>query len=637
MFDDFHFIRPLWLLLLPLAVLIVYLLWHKKLKSHQWLGYIEESMLSHLILGEAKARPKWLLCGLLLAWALLSFALAGPSWQKVEQQQYINQQPLVVVVDLSPSMLVEDIKPSRLIKMRFKLIDLLKARNEGLTALVVYAGDSHILAPLSDDTATLVSLVPTLSPQVMPISGSNVEEAISQSIELLTDQGFQSASIVVFTDGITEQAQSNIDSLLKDKSISLSILGVGTAQGAPIPISSDSFAKDEQGNIVLAKLNESQLRSMAAKHNGIYSALTLSNDDIEAVLAVVNSEASYYQQQEVNSSMDQWQDMGQWLLLLLLPLSLVAFRKGVLLQIMLCALLVIPVFMPQQAMAMQWQQLWQTDNQRAAKAFEQQQYREAAQTFTDQAWQGVAQYKAEDLSGAAAAFAGQKTADGWYNLANTLAKQGKLEEAIKSYDEALKLEATMQDAIDNKALVSELLKQQQEQKQRSDQDQNQDQNQDQKQSQNQDQNQDQKQSQNQDQSKNQNQDQKQSQSQDQSKNQDQNQHKDKQASDNTKQTQSSKENIDDLKQQQREQEQQALAEKNNRQNEEAATEQSAQSEISQSAALQDALDKEQLDNWLGQLPEDASRLMRNKFNYELQQKREAYRNGQWQPVEEQRW
>jgi Ca-activated chloride channel family protein len=630
MFDDFHFIRPLWLVLLPLAALVVYLLWHSKLKSQQWLGYIDASMLSHLLLGDAQTRPKWLLSGLLLAWVILSVSLAGPSWQKIEQPQYSKQQPLVVVVDLSPSMLVEDITPSRLIRMRFKLIDLLKARREGLTALVVYAGDSHVLAPLSDDTATLLSLVPTLSPQVMPISGSNVEEAISQSLELLRAQGFQSASIALFTDGITEQAQYNIEQLLKDKKVSLSILGVGTQQGAPIPISSDSFAKDEQGNIVLAKLNELQLRSMAAKHHGVYSALTLSNDDINAVLALTTSEAGYYQQQEVNNSMDQWRDMGQWLLLLLLPLCLVAFRKGVLLQIALCVLIIVPVFIPQQAMAMQWQQLWETDNQRAAKAFEQEQYKEAAQTFTDKTWRGVAQYKAENLTEAASAFAEQKTADGFYNLANTLAKQGKLEEAAKSYDEALKLEPTMQDAIDNKGVVNELLKQQEKQKQSSEQKQSQDQNEEQSKDQNQNQNQAQSKSQDQSQQSG-------SDSQQQSNDTNQQQDVDDQASDSTKQAESSNENIENLKQQQREKEQQALAEKNRQQSEEATAEQSVQSEVSESVALQEALDKEQLDNWLGQLPEDASRLMRNKFNYELQQKREAYRNGQWQPIEEQRW
>ncbi|MCJ8298794.1 MAG: VWA domain-containing protein, partial [Pseudomonadales bacterium] len=225
MLAEFHFLRPQLLLLIMLIPLLCFLLWRLKSSNQGWQKLVDREMLAHLLINaQAKVTSLPLLL-LGFIWLITCLALAGPSWNKLPQPQFVNQQPLVLLVDLSPSMSAVDIKPSRLIKMRFKLIDLLRSRQQGLTAMVVYAGDAHVLAPLSDDRETLIALVPTLSPDIMPVSGSRAEEGLQLALTLIADQGYRSGDILLITDGVTEQAQQNMGRILHNTGIRLSVLG----------------------------------------------------------------------------------------------------------------------------------------------------------------------------------------------------------------------------------------------------------------------------------------------------------------------------------------------------------------------------------------------------------------------------
>ncbi|MEH6446130.1 MAG: VWA domain-containing protein, partial [Oceanospirillaceae bacterium] len=464
MINEFHFIRPLWLLALLAIPLIGWLLWRIKHSNFQWQGLIEDEMLAHLIVGKNEKHSLWPIVLLCSAWLLAVLALAGPSWQQLPQPQFANQKPLIILVDLSPSMLVEDIKPSRLVKMRFKLIDLIKARKQGLTALVVYGGDAHVLTPLSDDSKTLLSLVPTLSPNIMPIAGSRTEEGIELAISLIKDQGYKSADVVLFTDGVTVQAQQSVSALLENSNIRLSIIGVGTTAGAPIPLGSEGFAKDQNGNIVLAKLPRTLLQRLAETNHGRYHDLSLSNQDIADVLSLNENATDTYQElAALSSEMDQWEDAGQWLVLLILPFFLLSFRRGWLLQLFAVSMLIVPFIHPKPAQALGWEDLWQSSDQQGSQAFVKQDYSKAADKFSDDNWRGAAQYKAGDFAGAAKSYATLNNAGGYYNQGNALAKQGELAQAIKAYNKALLLEPELADAQTNKVLVENLLKKQKEQ------------------------------------------------------------------------------------------------------------------------------------------------------------------------------
>jgi Ca-activated chloride channel family protein len=663
--NEFHFIRPLWLVALLVVPLLSWLLWRIKQANFQWQGLIEDEMLAYLIVGKNEKHSLWPIVLLCSVWLLTVLALAGPSWQQLPQPQFVNQKPLIILVDLSPSMLVEDIKPSRLVKMRFKLIDLIKARKQGLTALVVYGGDAHVLTPLSDDSKTLLSLIPTLSPNIMPIAGSRTEEGIELAISLIKDQGYKAADIVLFTDGVTVQAQQSVAALLENSNIRLSIIGVGTTVGAPIPFGGEGFAKDENGNIILAKLPRTLLQTLAQKSHGTYNDLSLSNEDIADVLRLNESATNTYQELTAQSSeMDQWEDAGQWLVLLLLPIFLLSFRRGWLLQLFAVSILIVPFITPKPAQALGWEDLWQTSDQQGAQAFVKQDYTQAADKFSEKSWRGAAQYKAGDFAGAAQSFAALNNADGYYNQGNALAKQGELEEAIKAYNKALLLEPELSDALTNKVLVEKLLKKQKEQskdeqskdEQSKDEQSKDEQSKDEQSKDEQSKDEQSKGEQSKDeqskgeQSKDEQSKDEQSkdeQSKDEKSKDEQSKDqksKDQQSKDDDKKgkkkddEQLSKQQLEELQKEQQQQTQQAL-DKQPKEDEKRKEAAELPNEVTPKEEMspQQLEKQQQLQNWLGQLPEDASRLVRNKFKYEFQKKRQAYLNGEWQPPKEQRW
>ncbi|MGB1239358.1 MAG: vWA domain-containing protein, partial [Pseudomonadales bacterium] len=228
-FDAFHFIRPLWLLGIVVAVVLMCWLWRTRGRSTRWEAVVEAPLLAHLLIRGGKSNT-WLYFALLSVWVLACVALAGPSWQQLPQPSYTQQRPLVILLDLSPSMTVQDIKPSRLARARFKVDDLLKLRTQGLTGLVVYGGSAHIMTPLSDDTQTLSAQLPALSPSVMPVSGSNVEEGLARALELLAQRGAGEGDVLLLTDGVSPQAMSALREQLANTATRLSILAVGTAR-----------------------------------------------------------------------------------------------------------------------------------------------------------------------------------------------------------------------------------------------------------------------------------------------------------------------------------------------------------------------------------------------------------------------
>ena len=161
---DFHFQRPLWLLAIPLGWIAVYLLTRVANQASQWQRHISSALLPYLLdRGQTLStnRP-W--PALILALTIAGLAMAGPSWEKLPQPVHKSERGLVILLDMSPSMMAQDLKPSRLVRARLALIDLLSERREGTTALIAFAGEAHVVTPLTDDTDTIISLLPALSP-----------------------------------------------------------------------------------------------------------------------------------------------------------------------------------------------------------------------------------------------------------------------------------------------------------------------------------------------------------------------------------------------------------------------------------------------------------------------------------------
>lgn len=456
----FHFIRP-WVLLalLPLAGLLA-LLWRQKKNATGWRDIIDSSLLVHLLDGQSRSGNHRLLAGLGLIWLIATLALAGPAWEKRPSPVQRQADALIVVLDLSPSMVVEDVTPSRMVQARLKIAELLKRREEGETALIAYAGDAHVVTPLTVDTETITTLLPTLSPGIMPLPGSNTEAGIGQAVEMLQQAGMEQGRILLITDGVVPRAEPGIAKALKGTRYSLSILGIGTDEGAPIPSGRGDFVRNN-GNVVISRLDSDYLQELANKHGGRYSDSHYDGRDLEHLLPPASSLTGEHRDTE--QTIDQWYDRGPWLVLLLLPLLLYCFRRGVVLGLWLlpAALVLSP-----SAEAINLDNLWLTPDQQGARALDEGDADTALERFEDPAWKGTAAYRAGDFDSAAEYFSQLDTASAHYNRGNALARSGELDEALAAYQQALDRDPQLTDAADNKALV-EQLKQQQEQQQQN--------------------------------------------------------------------------------------------------------------------------------------------------------------------------
>ncbi|MGZ8907461.1 MAG: VWA domain-containing protein, partial [Methylobacter sp.] len=359
---EFHFIRPFWLLaLIPYLVILVFML-RTKLSQGNWSAVCDPALLPYLLQEKALKQSRVSLTTAAVAAFLAITALAGPSWQRLPTPVFRNESALVIALDLSRSMDAQDIKPSRLIRARYKIADILKQRKDGQTALLVYAGDAFTVTPLTNDTATIDSQLSALTTDIMPSPGSNTERVLERAVELFKQAGAQKGQIILITDGV------DIDKAVAFASRNaadyrLSVLGVGTADGAPIALPEGGFLKDEQGAIVVPQLNAGELAKLAQAGGGIYQTISANDADIQTLLAVVDQPVQQQGAEQNSQLLEQWEDKGPWLLLLVLPLAALSFRKGLL---SLVLLVLLPV--PKNSYAFEWQDLWQTKDQQAQQA-----------------------------------------------------------------------------------------------------------------------------------------------------------------------------------------------------------------------------------------------------------------------------
>ena len=457
MLADFHWIRPGWLLAVPLVVAVAVLLARRQLGAGHWRDVIDPALMPH-VLSRAPGRgtdQHWWLLG--VAGIVAAVAMAGPAWQRIEQPVFRAEQAIVVALDLSRSMDAQDISPSRLARAKLKILGMLERRQSGQTALLVYTANAYTVTPLTDDTDTIGALVNSLSTDIMPSRGSYPEVGIRKGLSLLEQAGVGHGEVLLITDGGSSPAAEKAARDLKSAGYTLSVLGVGTREGAPIPRLAGGFVTDSRGKIAVARLEERGLRDLSVAGGGRFAVLSPDNSDLDLLLS--GEIAAAAASDDDSLATDQWREEGPWLLLLLLPLAALAFRKG---WVLLLVVFIAPL--PRPAEAAFWEDLWLNKNQQAERALKAGSPADAAVLFDDAEWRAVARYQSGDYSGSAAEFAEYGDTRNLYNLGNALAQQGEFDSAIDAYEQVLELEPDNEDARYNLDLVNQL-KDQQEQEQ----------------------------------------------------------------------------------------------------------------------------------------------------------------------------
>jgi Ca-activated chloride channel family protein len=264
-----------------------------------------------------------------------------------------------------------------------------------------------------------------------------------------------------------------ISNIFNNSSFRLSVLGVGTEQGAPIQLVNGELLKDSRGAIVVPKLTANNLKSLSRNSGGRYAPMQTDDSDINFLMeqTLIEQEPNQNEEDRQERFGDKWQEMGPYLLLFILPFAAYSFRRGII--TLLCIGVLLPVYSPQ-AQADWLQDMWKTPDQQAMQAYNKNEYEQAADTFDNSLWQGTAHYKNGDYQAALESFSQIKPTDkdyvdATYNAGNALAQLGEIEQAITTYDRVLTLRPKHQEASANKALLEKLKEQQEQQEQEQEQ------------------------------------------------------------------------------------------------------------------------------------------------------------------------
>jgi Ca-activated chloride channel family protein len=449
---DFHFLRPWWLLVLPFGVWLSWQLTRSGTLGSRWREFVDEALQPYVLTGSSMLfrERRTVLIAAVLAWLLTTFALAGPTWERLPAPTVRSDEALVVVLDLSRSMDAVDIEPSRLARAKFKLLALLARRESGQTGLVVFSAHAFTVAPLTSDVRTIALLVASLSSDIMPSRGSYPEAGLRKAAQLLRQTGLVRGEILLITDAQVSPESLSIAQDLYREGYTVHVLAVGTADGGPIVEPGGGFLTDQTGRVVIPRLDSNLLQRLANRGGGRFATLTVDDRDLDYLLPPRLGVAGDVADSGTTDPYQiiAWRDRGLWLVLLLIPIVALAFRRGWV--VVWAVWFVLP--MPQ-AHALTWADLWQTRDQQGQEAFRAEEHERAAGLFEDPSWQAAAQFRAGDYQDSAATLDGLETPDAQYNRGNALTGTGQIDLAIAAFERALELDPEHQDARFNRDLL----------------------------------------------------------------------------------------------------------------------------------------------------------------------------------------
>lgn len=453
--SDFHFLRPLWLLLLPFAALLPWIWRRSRDLQRRLRSNIAEHLLPHLLITPKDPhwlRPVHLVCTLLVLGAV---AAAGPTWEQDRPDFLENRAPLIIAIDLSPSMDATDVQPSRLEATKHKLHDLIQRRAGARNALIAYAGSAHLVLPPTDDPALLDTFIQALSTDLIGKPGKNVGAVIDQAKRMLAAEK-SPGSLLLITDGADVSALDGLDDQLADSDLQVLILAVGREDGGIIHDAGGQPRTDSNGRPALGSFDQAALKQLASAVDAPLGSLTLNNDDLDWV--------ELHAEQHFQSASDEqrelhWKDAGYWLCWPLLLLAFFSVRKGWSLNWMGALLLALGLgWQPAPAQANALTDAFFTPDQQGRWAFEHEHFPQAAAHFVDPYWKGIAAYNAADFDLALASFAKLQTPQAYFYLGNIYVRRFKFDQAIAAYTQALKLQPQFPEASANLALAIALQK-----------------------------------------------------------------------------------------------------------------------------------------------------------------------------------
>ncbi|WP_449128843.1 vWA domain-containing protein, partial [Pseudomonas shirazensis] len=266
-----------------MLVWLLFKLWHRRKRAGRWQMILPAQFHAVLLGGGSGSNSKlqWIALG--GAWLLIVLALLGSSWQRVEETRQRPADPLVIMLELTPQMLAEDSTPNRLEQARRKILDLLEHRRDSQTALVVYAGSAHTLVPLSDDLGTTRNLLEAIDPSIMPQPGQRADLAVQKGLALLAQSGLGQGRLLLIGSSLSNSERDGILRALGRQGPNLLMLGIGSSEGAPVRQANGEFLKDEQGAILLPRLDSASLKAFISSTGGRYRHARIDDLDLRGL------------------------------------------------------------------------------------------------------------------------------------------------------------------------------------------------------------------------------------------------------------------------------------------------------------------------------------------------------------------
>jgi len=278
-FEYLWIINLLWAL--P-ALFFVYIVARRR-REHTLKLFADNALLPRLTSLESRFRQSVRAIIVLTAIAFMILALAGPRWGEHFEEVSQKGVDIIICIDVSLSMMVEDIKPNRLERAKREIIDLINVNQGDRLGLVAFAGQAFLQCPLTLDYKALDMFLRQLQPDLIPVSGTDLEKAIDISIESFDKESETDRVVVMITDGEDNEKKGlEAAERARDEDIRIFVFGMGDPAGGPVPASeSGGFEKDESGNLILSKLDEQSLMDIAHITGGDYVRSTDGDFDLD--------------------------------------------------------------------------------------------------------------------------------------------------------------------------------------------------------------------------------------------------------------------------------------------------------------------------------------------------------------------
>lgn len=261
------------LLGIPILLGLFYWMHWKRKKTMLKIGDIE--LVKQLVPARELWRVRLKSALFILAYALLIVGLANPQVGSRMQDVKAKGAEIMIALDVSNSMLAEDIKPNRLKKAKLEIGQLINQLKSDRLGLIIFAGRAYTQLPLTTDYAASKMFLKSVRPGIVPTQGTAIGEALSLGISSFSKDQSKNKAIILITDGENHEDDAvTLAEEAADQGIVVNVIGMGDQNGVPIPIyrggGKKDFRKDQEGNVVVTKLNENLLQQITAKGKGVY-------------------------------------------------------------------------------------------------------------------------------------------------------------------------------------------------------------------------------------------------------------------------------------------------------------------------------------------------------------------------------